>query len=36
VLDGYWNDVGRPKTYLQANYDVLNKKMNTKILLEKN
>jgi glucose-1-phosphate thymidylyltransferase long form len=27
VLDGYWNDVGRPKTYLQANYDVLNKKM---------
>lgn len=27
VLDGYWNDVGRPKTYLQANYDVLNKKI---------
>jgi len=27
VLDDYWNDVGRPKTYLQANYDVLNKKM---------
>lgn len=24
VHDGYWNDVGRPKTYLQANYDVLN------------
>ncbi|GAB6055868.1 NDP-sugar synthase [Methanobacterium movens] len=22
---GYWNDVGRPSTYLQANYDVLNK-----------
>lgn len=28
VLKGYWNDVGRPKTYLQANYDVLNKKIN--------
>lgn len=27
VLDGYWNDVGRPKSYLQANYDVLNKKI---------
>ncbi|MCE5215182.1 MAG: NDP-sugar synthase [Methanobacterium sp.] len=27
VLDGYWNDVGRPKTFLQANYDVLNKKI---------
>ncbi|WP_431062424.1 sugar phosphate nucleotidyltransferase [Methanobacterium sp.] len=26
VLKSYWNDVGRPKTYLQANYDVLNKK----------
>ncbi|OPX57844.1 MAG: Bifunctional protein GlmU [Methanobacterium sp. PtaB.Bin024] len=30
ILDGYWNDVGRPKTYLQANYDVLNKKIKTK------
>jgi mannose-1-phosphate guanylyltransferase len=28
VFDGYWNDVGRPKTYLQANYDVLNKMIN--------
>jgi mannose-1-phosphate guanylyltransferase len=27
VLEEYWNDVGRPKTYLQANYDVLNKKI---------
>jgi len=27
IFDGYWNDVGRPKTYLQANYDVLNKKI---------
>jgi mannose-1-phosphate guanylyltransferase len=27
LLEGYWNDVGRPKTYLQANYDVLNKKI---------
>ena len=27
VLEGYWNDVGRPQTYLQANYDVLNKKI---------
>ncbi|MBU4535975.1 MAG: NDP-sugar synthase [Euryarchaeota archaeon] len=22
---GYWNDVGRPNTYLKANYDVLNR-----------
>ncbi len=27
VFEGYWNDVGRPKTYLQANYDVLNRKI---------
>lgn len=27
VLEDYWNDVGRPQTYLQANYDVLNKKI---------
>jgi mannose-1-phosphate guanylyltransferase len=27
VFDGYWNDVGRPETYLKANYDVLNKKI---------
>lgn len=27
VFNGYWNDVGRPSTYLQANYDVLNKKI---------
>ncbi len=24
---GYWNDVGRPETFLQANYDVLNRKI---------
>lgn len=27
VFEGYWNDVGRPRTYLQANYDVLNEKI---------
>lgn len=27
VYEGYWNDVGIPKTYLQANYDVLNQKI---------
>jgi mannose-1-phosphate guanylyltransferase len=27
VFEGYWNDVGRPETYLKANYDVLNKKI---------
>lgn len=27
VYEGYWNDVGVPKTYLQANYDVLNQKI---------
>lgn len=24
VLDGYWNDVGRPETYLKANLDVIH------------
>jgi mannose-1-phosphate guanylyltransferase len=27
VMDGYWNDVGRPETYLKANYDVLGEKI---------
>jgi mannose-1-phosphate guanylyltransferase len=27
ISDGYWNDVGRPETYLKANHDVLNKKI---------
>ncbi|MBW4258132.1 NDP-sugar synthase [Methanobacterium sp. YSL] len=27
IFEGYWNDVGRPKTYLQANYDVLHHKI---------
>ena len=27
TLDGYWNDVGRPETYLKANYDVLDEKI---------
>lgn len=27
ISEGYWNDVGRPKTYLQANYDVLHQKI---------
>ncbi|MGZ7069436.1 MAG: sugar phosphate nucleotidyltransferase [Methanobacterium sp.] len=26
-FDGYWNDVGRPDTFLLANYDVLNRKI---------
>jgi len=26
-FNGYWNDVGRPETFLQANYDVLNQKI---------
>ena len=26
-FDGYWNDVGRPETFLLANYDVLNRKI---------
>jgi len=30
VFDGYWNDVGRPETYLKANYDVLNEKIGPK------
>lgn len=27
VFNGYWNDVGRPITFLQANYDVLNQRL---------
>lgn len=27
VFDGYWNDVGRPETYLEATYDILDQKM---------
>ncbi len=30
TLDGYWNDVGRPETYLKANYDVLDEKIRPK------
>jgi len=30
ILDGYWNDVGRPETYLKANYDVLDEKIRPK------
>jgi glucose-1-phosphate thymidylyltransferase long form len=26
-FNGYWNDVGRPETFLQANYDVLNQEI---------
>ncbi len=28
ILEGYWNDVGRPDSYLKATRDVLNKKIN--------
>ncbi len=27
VFDGYWNDIGRPETYLEATYDILDQKM---------
>ncbi|AEG18552.1 sugar phosphate nucleotidyltransferase [Methanobacterium paludis] len=27
VFDGYWNDVGRPESYLKATYDILNQKV---------
>lgn len=27
IFNGYWNDVGRPETFMQATYDVLNQKM---------
>lgn len=30
TLDGYWNDVGRPETYLKANQDVLQQKISPK------
>ena len=26
VFDGYWNDIGRPETYLAATYDILDQK----------
>ncbi|UTB34095.1 MAG: NDP-sugar synthase [Methanobacterium sp. ERen5] len=31
IFDGYWNDVGRPETYLNATYDVLSQKIKQKI-----
>ncbi len=31
TFDGYWNDIGRPETYLKATYDVLNQKIKQKI-----
>lgn len=31
LFDGYWNDVGRPKTYLKATYDILNQKSGQEI-----
>lgn len=27
VFNGYWNDVGRPETYLEATYDILDQKL---------
>jgi len=27
VFNGYWNDIGRPETYLEATYDILDQKM---------
>jgi len=27
VFKGYWNDIGRPETYLAATYDILDQKM---------
>ena len=31
VFDGYWNDIGRPETYLKATYDVLDQELKQKI-----
>lgn len=31
IFDGYWNDIGRPETYLRATYDLLNQKLIHKI-----
>ena len=27
IFKGYWNDVGRPETFMQATYDILDQKM---------
>ena len=27
VFNGYWNDIGRPETYLEATYDILDQKL---------
>jgi glucose-1-phosphate thymidylyltransferase long form len=27
IFNGYWNDVGRPETFLEATYDILDQKM---------
>ncbi len=31
VFNGYWNDIGRPETYLKATYDVLDQELKQKI-----
>lgn len=31
LFNGYWNDVGRPETYLKATYDILNQKIKQKL-----
>ena len=31
TFNGYWNDVGRPETYLKATYDLLNQKIKQNI-----
>ncbi|MGC9516798.1 MAG: sugar phosphate nucleotidyltransferase [Methanomicrobiales archaeon] len=31
IFDGYWNDVGRPETYLKATYDLLDQEIKQKL-----
>ena len=35
TFNGYWNDIGRPESYLKATYDVLNQKIKQKIYPKK-
>ncbi len=35
VFNGYWNDIGRPETYLEATYDILEQKMEQNIYKNK-
>ena len=32
IFDGYWNDVGRPETYIKATYDLLDQEIKQRLM----